>query len=321
MSTKFNRPAAAYAGAVGLSNRTKYQDDAVAVPKRAISSSKIDGDLNYVVDGLNETWDALSAASFATALPNQTGNAGRVPVTNGAITSWQLVGNSNVADGSLQVAKMAPVGANKLLGSSAGGAVQALEMGDGFTLAGSVLRASLPPGMVVPFAANMAPSGWLLCSGAAVSRATFADLFAVIGTTFGAGDGTTTFNLPDLRGRLLVGKDDMGGTAASRVTSGGSGVSGTVLGAVGGNQLLQQHTHTATVNDPGHAHNAAAGQFVLANAGGTDTAGGAGFITAGTRVAATASATTGVTVTLANTGTGSSQNMPPVMVLNWLIKA
>lgn len=60
-------------------------------------------------------------------------------------------------------------------------------------------------------------SGWLLCDGSAVSRTTYATLFAAIGTAYGAGNGTTTFNVPDLRGRTLVGRDNLGGTAANRV--------------------------------------------------------------------------------------------------------
>ena len=65
----------------------------------------------------------------------------------------------------------------------------------------------MPTGSVIPYAGKSAPDGWLLCDGAAVSRTTYADLFAVIGTTFGSGDGSTTFNLPDLRGRVAVGVD------------------------------------------------------------------------------------------------------------------
>ena len=60
-------------------------------------------------------------------------------------------------------------------------------------------------GTIVAFGGSVAPSGWLLCDGSAVSRTTFADLFTTIGTRWGIGDGTTTFNLPDLRGRFLHG--------------------------------------------------------------------------------------------------------------------
>lgn len=72
-------------------------------------------------------------------------------------------------------------------------------------------------GTVLPFAGSAAPSGWLLCYGQAVSRATYANLFAAIGTAFGVGDGSTTFNVPDLRGRVPAGLDNMGGAAAGNL--------------------------------------------------------------------------------------------------------
>jgi phage-related tail fiber protein len=72
-------------------------------------------------------------------------------------------------------------------------------------------------GAVMFFARNTAPTGWLKANGAAVSRTTYADLFAAIGTTFGAGDGSTTFNVPDLRGEFLRGWDDGRGVDSGRV--------------------------------------------------------------------------------------------------------
>lgn len=98
-----------------------------------------------------------------------------------------------------------------------------------------------PAGVVLPFAGSTAPTGWLLCFGQAVSRTTYAALFTALGTSYGAGDGSTTFALPDLRGRIPGGKDNMGGSAASRLTTAGSGVDGATLGAAGGAQ-----THTLT---------------------------------------------------------------------------
>ena len=77
----------------------------------------------------------------------------------------------------------------------------------------------LPTGSVIPFAGKTAPTGWLMCQGQAVSRTTYAQLFSVIGTTFGSGDGSTTFNLPDLRGRVAVGVDsdaNLGGTVGEK---------------------------------------------------------------------------------------------------------
>lgn len=66
----------------------------------------------------------------------------------------------------------------------------------------------LPPaGAIMPYAGAAAPTGWLLADGSEVSRSTYSDLFDVCGTTYGAGDGSTTFNLPDLQGKIPVGLD------------------------------------------------------------------------------------------------------------------
>lgn len=75
------------------------------------------------------------------------------------------------------------------------GAKEAMQLYDGI----------VPPGMLAPYAGKTAPAGWLLCDGSAVSRTAYAALFAVIGTTYGAGNGSTTFALPDLRGRVAAG--------------------------------------------------------------------------------------------------------------------
>lgn len=74
----------------------------------------------------------------------------------------------------------------------------------------------VPPGAVMAFARSTPPYGWLECNGQAVSRTTYADLFAAIGTTFGAGDGSTTFNVPDLRGEFIRGWDHGRGVDGGR---------------------------------------------------------------------------------------------------------
>jgi len=79
----------------------------------------------------------------------------------------------------------------------------------------------LPPGLIMPWSSNnpVAPTGFLWCNGQAVSRTAYPGLFAAIGTIYGAGDGSTTFNLPDIMGRTVVGVDAMGGAnAANRIT-------------------------------------------------------------------------------------------------------
>ena len=89
-------------------------------------------------------------------------------------------------------------------------------------------------GEVVPYAGTATPRGALLCSEQAISRTDFVGLFTALGTTYGIGDGSTTFNLPDLTGRVVAGKE----ATATRLTSGLSGVDGGTLGASGGDQRL-----------------------------------------------------------------------------------
>jgi microcystin-dependent protein len=94
---------------------------------------------------------------------------------------------------------------------------------------------NIPIGSCIDFFGATAPnSSFVLAYGQAVSRATYAMLFSVFGTTYGSGDGSTTFNIPDCRGRIVAGKDDMGGSAASRLTSGYFGGTAVNLGATGG---------------------------------------------------------------------------------------
>ncbi|MEO5336023.1 MAG: tail fiber protein [Magnetospirillum sp. WYHS-4] len=146
-------------------------------------------------------------------------------------------------------------------------------------------NAGLPAGAVMPFAGASAPGGWLACDGTAVSRSTYASLYAVVGTTYGAGDGSTTFNLPDLRGRTVIGVGQ------------GSGLSNRTLA-----QQVGAETHTLTVNEmPNHRHSGGCGPAPSGAAGGGDP-----------------------DEQEANTGySGGDQphnNMQPSMALNYIIK-
>ena len=105
---------------------------------------------------------------------------------------------------------------------------------------------AMPPGSITAFAGSTEPVGWLFCYGQQISRASYAALFAVIGTTYGVGDGSTTFNLPDLRGRIPLTKDNMGGTSANRVTA----AAADTLGGSGG---AENHTLSAS-EIPAHNH-------------------------------------------------------------------
>lgn len=176
-----------------------------------------------------------------------------------------------------------------------------------------------PIGTVIDYAGGAVPDvvqnvTWAFPYGQAVSRTTYATLFARLGTAFGVGNGTTTFNLPDYRGRVGAGQDDMGGASADRITSVIAGFDGDVLGASGGDQRLHQHNHAIT--DPGHTHNVTPpAASDTSSSGETATGiGGAESITP----YSTASKETGIS--LADSGTGSSQNMQPTLIVNKLIR-
>ena len=203
----------------------------------------------------------------------------------------------------------------------------ARKLGSLFGASGSIdpLHGGAPAGVVLPFAGSAAPTGWLLCFGQAISRTTYAALFAAIGTAYGAGDGSTTFNLPDLRGRVPGGLDTMGGTAANRLTAAGGGVNGAALGAAGGGEThtlttaqMPAHTHANTLNDPGHVHSMG---FQLGGTAGGGAANQAGTFYTGTPTN-TQSAGTGISINNASQGSGGAHpNVQPTLVLNYIIKA
>lgn len=128
---------------------------------------------------------------------------------------------------------------------------------------GAQLNASTPIGAIMDFAGTTAPTYWLLCYGQTLLRASYAALFAVIGTTYGSTD-STNFLLPDCRGRVRGGKDDMGGSSANRLTNQTGGLNGDTLGATGGAEThtlleaqIPSHTHSfsATTSSDGlHGH-------------------------------------------------------------------
>lgn len=200
-----------------------------------------------------------------------------------------------------------------------------------------------PVGTIFDFAGSAAPSGYLLCYGQAVSRTTYKGLFNVIGTTFGTGDGSTTFNLPDLRGRTVSGKDNMGGTSANRLTGITNGIDGDILGQIGGSEgvtLLQANipSYNLTVNDPGHAHgvydpghshgtsdrwwkDAGGGGTYNMTAGGNRYAQGLSYVNvyaSGTNIGIYGN-TTGISVNSGGSGTPHN-NVQPTMILNKIIK-
>jgi microcystin-dependent protein len=177
-------------------------------------------------------------------------------------------------------------------------------------------------GIVLPFAGTTPPTGFLLCDGSIKDRAEYPALFSAIGTTFNTGGETETqFRVPDGRGRVLAGVDNMGGVAANRLTTAGGGVNGAALGATGGGEthtltMAQIPAHSHGVTDPGHTH---AGSFRLgASAGGFAFPYGGSADNASHSVTNIAN-TTGITIQDAGSG-NAHPNVQPTLVVNYIIK-
>jgi len=154
-----------------------------------------------------------------------------------------------------------------------------------------------PSGTLIQFAGSTAPIGYLTCDGSAVGRTTYPNLFAAIGTAWGAGNGTTTFNIPDLRGMFVRGT----GTNGTYSTS-----VGPALGAYQADQFAS-HTHTAT--DSGHSH----GGVVNAIASGTAIAAGSGY-------ASISGITNNGYANITNSSTGGTETNPKNFGVLYCIK-
>lgn len=187
-------------------------------------------------------------------------------------------------------------------------------------------------GSVLDFAGAIPPNLWLLCYGQAASRTDYAALFEVIGTTYGVGDGSTTFNLPDLRGRVTAGFDYMGGPGALRLTlATANGVDGSAIGNVGGEQSdtltsatvpTHSHSFSATSSAAGsHAHTLNQ-YYGTASGSGFPGYDGSGNASAGTFAAtdAVGDHTHTVSGTTGNSGSGGAHNnVQPTLVINKII--
>lgn len=216
-------------------------------------------------------------------------------------------------------------------------------------LATSLQNYLVPVGSVFSYAGSSAPSQYLLCDGSEVSETTYAALFAALGTQFNNGSETSGyFRIPDLRGRVVAGIDNMGGSAASRLTSGGSGVTGTTRGAVGGTETHTLnsaqsgmpghtvnadggHTHTVGTDTPDHSHAIPGGGALVqtynaeasANIDSAPQYGGYGLAGLGGATARHSHSVTGGShVHSVNAANASSahQNTQPTMVLNYIIR-
>lgn len=184
--------------------------------------------------------------------------------------------------------------------------------------------ALLPIGIIFPYGGTSAPSGYLLCYGQDVSRTTYADLYAIVGDTYGAGDGSTTFTLPDLRGRVVAGQDDMGGSSANRLTNADDGLNGDTLGATGGGETQVLVTGNLPPYTPAGTNSGGAATFTYSV---NSMAAGANTTVNG--LSATGLGTGLTTVFTQPTFTGTAQGgtstafgvVQPTIILNYIIFA
>jgi len=251
-------------------------------------------------------------------------------------SSSYLLGTNDTADVLLN--NISPMDANQPNGLADGIIQVQAALGPGTDLVGALDNLSerlavqmpadgrvIPPGTIVMTGRNTAPSGWLICNGGAVDRTLYAQLYAAIGETFGPGNGTTTFNLPDMRGRVAagVGTGTGGGASGTGAPTGGTALAAVALsGWFGANDVTltsaQIPAHTHPITDPSHAHNLVGGGVPT---GGfpngvdvpqMDSIGVAsGFVVANT---------TGITVNNNTGGGGSHTNLQPTVGLNFIIR-
>jgi microcystin-dependent protein len=172
------------------------------------------------------------------------------------------------------------------------------------------VSAGTPTASLLMWPTATAPTGFLLCNGQAVSRVTYAALFAIVGVVFGAGDGATTFTLPDYRNKTVLGAGDL----YSANSQGGSK-----------DAILVSHTHTATVTDPSHSHAPASGStFVttpFSGDGSFDSSRVTGSDEKNPFTGNTATAVTGITVANSTAGvSGTNANLPPYLGIFFIIK-
>lgn len=321
-----------YAGSTNLSaSNVEAALDELDAEKAAVSHSHAISD----VTSLQSSLDAKAASSHSHAISDVTGlqaalDAKQATLTAGSITSSLILDgtivNADIATGAaIALSKLAtdPLARANHTGtqtlstiSDAGTAASAALDTDSTFAANSdtkvpsqkavktavdlKLNASLlPAGMIAPYAGTSAPSGWLLCDGTVRNIADYPTLGAALGSTYG-GNGTTTFAVPDLRGRVPVGLDNLGGSDAGRLTIANT------LGDSGGAQ-----THTLTeAQIPSHDHT-----FTYSTASNTAVTGSGNRVVG---IAASGSANQLITQT---TGSGNSHNnMQPYLLLGYIIK-
>ena len=230
---------------------TKQNDPWVDYPGTSTPLSAAD------LDGI-EAGIATATTGAEAALAGTATNAGAITAV-GANTATNATNLTNHLNDTVDAHDASAISVADTAGNYAGTEVEAVLAEIASTPAGD----SFPSGVMMAYGATAAPTGWLICDGTAVSRTTYADLFTAIGTTFGSGNGSTTFNVPDLRGRVAVGYSSGGASEVSAMAN-NDGYSNTTRNV--------SHHHTYERPNAGNDGGSGSG-YVTTNASGIKTSG------------------------------------------------
>ena len=273
-----------------------------------ISNSSSDVVIKPIVDEKDIIFQQRDGTEVARIEDNGTFNVvtGKLAINATAVTS--TAEELNLLDGDTSVGSSITVADADGVVVNDGGTMKSVPASDFRTYI-------MPAGSVIPYAGTSAPTGFLFCDGSSVSRSTYAALFAVIGTEYGTPDDSSTFKLPDLRGRVVAGKDDMGGSSANRLTDQSGGLNGDTLGGTGGSEThtlttaqLASHTHSFSDTDSITA-------MTFLNDGLGVNRGGSGQSSSSNSISVSISGTTG------SKGSGNAHNnVQPTVILQYIIR-
>jgi len=251
-------------------NASPPPDDGTAVPSNLVTWTGIKGKLTDIlltyIDAINSDlndWADNAPNAKSSAYPTVADDNGRVIQTTGSPTITLGTASSMGAGYEVTIKAVSgttTVATGETIDGSASDRTIAAGLSETYVVnsAGSAYMVKsditditqyVPAGAVMAFAMETPPTNWLECDGSAVSRTTYADLFTAVGEVFGVGDGSTTFNLPDLRGQFIRGWDNGAGVdpeAATRLDSGDGSTTGDHVGTTQ-NDDFKSHTHTGGI--------------------------------------------------------------------------